>query len=98
MRVINTKKPSMRFANGLASYMTSYLQAEHHNDIKKVMIDCGFVDVLSKNPLDKEDLKIAVLHAQEIKENFYTVLSEKDAMDKIIDFIENDELMKKMTQ
>ena len=51
---------------------------------------------MSKNPLNKEDFKKAVLYAPEMKENYYTILSEKDSADKIMDFIENDEYMKIM--
>ena len=45
---------------------------------------------------NKEDFKKAVLYAPEMKENYYTILSEKDSADKIMDFIENDEYMKIM--
>lgn len=52
---------------------------------------------MTKNRLNKEGFVKAVQHASEIKEDFYTILSEKDGIEKLIDFIENDEHMKMMS-
>jgi hypothetical protein len=46
----------------------------------------------------KPDFIKAVQHASEIKENYYTVLSEKNSIEKTIDFIETDELMRRMVK
>lgn len=82
---------------GVASYAVSYLQGATYNMLKSVVVETGFVSFMEKNPLNRKDFISAIHHAQEIKENYYTILSEKESVDKLVDFTENDPLMKKMT-
>ena len=74
----------------------SYLQKETFEPVKRAILESGFADYMEKNPLDKSDFIKSVQHAPEIKENYYTILSEKDSIDKAINFIETDELMQRM--
>ncbi len=77
---------------GVATYAISWLQnnPEHHT-IKKVLEDTGFVNYLSQNPLDKASFIEAIKYAPNVKENYYTVLSDKDNMARLIDFVRKDE-------
>jgi glycerol-1-phosphate dehydrogenase [NAD(P)+] len=81
---------------GVASYAVSYLQKITHERVKDVIQDTGFYDFISKNKLNKEDFITAINHASEIKEDFYTILSEKDSIERLTEFVETDELMKNM--
>jgi glycerol-1-phosphate dehydrogenase [NAD(P)+] len=91
------KTPSIHgIQTGLASYPISYLQGDPFETVKRIILESGFADFMIKNPLDKSDFIKAVQHAPEIKENYYTILAERDSVDKIIDFIETDELMQRM--
>lgn len=94
------KKPSIHgLQTGVASYPMSYLQGEEtFATVKQAILESGFADFMEKNPLDKPDFIKAVQHASEIKENYYTVLSEKNSIEKTIDFIETDELMRRMVR
>lgn len=83
---------------GVASYAVSYLQKVTHEKVKNVMQDSGFFEFVTNNKLDKEDFIKAIEHASEIKEDFYTVLSEKDSIERLVEFIEKDELMKNMLE
>ncbi len=91
-------KPSMHgLQTGVASYAVSFLQgSQSYEQLKNIIQKSNFLDFMTKNPLNKEDFKKAVLLAPEVKENYYTILSEKDSADKIMNFIENDEFMKMM--
>ncbi len=91
------KKPTLHgLQTGVACYPISYLQGDTHEIVKKVIVESGFVDFIEKEPLSREDFITAVRHAPEIKENYYTILSEKDSLEKLIAFTESDELMKRM--
>jgi len=91
------KTPSLHGLQvGVATYPVSYLQSHTFDSVKRIMLESGFADFMKKHPLDKSDFIKAVQHAPEIKENYYTILSEKDSMEKMIDFIETDALMQSM--
>ena len=92
------KKPSLHGLQvGVASYAISYLQGSTHAQIRTDMITSGFYEYMAAHPLDREDFKKAVTLAPEIKEGFYTILSEKGNMSRILAFIDEDEWMSQMT-
>ncbi len=92
-------KPSMHgLQTGVASYAVSYLQGATHETVKTTIQECGFLDFMEQNKLNKADLIKAVRYAPEVKNGFYTILSEKDNIEKLAEFIEKDELMGKMTE
>jgi len=91
------KNPSIHgLQTGVASYPMSYLQGDTFDTVKQAILESGFADFMEKNPLDKSDFIKAIQHAPEIKENYYTILSERDSMERVIDFIESDALMQRM--
>ena len=93
------KKPSLHGLQvGTASYGVSFLQEEPYPLVRQTILDSGFFAFMEKNPLDKADFIDAVKFAPNVKEDYYTVLSERDSIDKLIDFIEKDELMSKMVK
>ena len=55
-----------------------------------------FVDFMKNNPINKTDFIEAIKLAPTIKQNYYTVLSEKDSFDKAINFIETDSILKQI--
>jgi len=91
------KKPSLHGLQvGAASYAVSHLQGETHEWVKASILDSGFHAFMEKNPLDRKDFIEAVKFAPSVKEDFYTVLSERGAMERILAFIEQDDLMRRM--
>jgi glycerol-1-phosphate dehydrogenase [NAD(P)+] len=91
------EKPSLHGLQvGVASYAVSFLQEETHATVKACITQSGFLDFLTKNPLSKHDFQEAVKRAPAVKEDFYTVLSERDAIERLLEFTEQDELMKHM--
>jgi glycerol-1-phosphate dehydrogenase [NAD(P)+] len=90
-------KPSLHGLQvGVASYGVSFLQQITHERVKRDILESGFFDFMKEHPLSREDFLHAVGIAPEIKENFYTILSEKGNLTKLRDFIQNDELMQQM--
>lgn len=94
-----SKNPSLHGLQvGVASYAVSYLQEDTHEMVKKSIIESGFLEFLSKNKLNKYEFMEAVKFAPSVKDDFYTVLSENGAVEKLLDFIEKDELINRMME
>jgi glycerol-1-phosphate dehydrogenase [NAD(P)+] len=81
---------------GVASYAVSYLQRDTHARIRKDISDSGFFDFMKENPLDREDFLRALMLAPDIKQNFFTILSERGNIEKLHDFVRNDDYMNAM--
>jgi glycerol-1-phosphate dehydrogenase [NAD(P)+] len=65
---------------GTAAYLISSLQqGSHHQKIGELFARTGFWDSVRKQPFSKEEWRIAVARAPSVKEDFYTILSERDA-------------------
>jgi len=74
---------------GVATCAIAWLQKNYKLDVvKSVLEETGFVDYVRQNPLDKEDFIAAIRYAPNIKENYYTILSEKGAIDRLVEFVE----------
>lgn len=91
------KKPSLHGLQvGVATYAVSWLQNNpEHMIIKQVLEDTGFVNYMSQNPLDKADFIEAVKRAPNVKDNYYTILSDPGNVEKLINFINTDEYFSK---
>jgi hypothetical protein len=91
------KKPSLHGLQvGVAAYAVSWLQNNpEHQTIKQVLEERGFVNYMSQNPLDKEDFLKAMRYTPNVKENYYTILSDPDNIKKLIEFVETDEYFSK---
>jgi glycerol-1-phosphate dehydrogenase [NAD(P)+] len=91
------KKPSLHGLQvGVASYAVSYLQVATFERVKRDIMESGLYEYMKQNPLDKCDFEKAISTAPEIKEDYFTILSEKDNLSKLIDFVDSDPLMKDM--
>jgi glycerol-1-phosphate dehydrogenase [NAD(P)+] len=76
---------------GVATYAVSVIQNNPKLAlVKSVLEETGFIDHMRKNPLNKKEFIDAVRYARNIKEGYYTVLSEERSVDAMIDFIETD--------
>jgi glycerol-1-phosphate dehydrogenase [NAD(P)+] len=91
------QKPSLHGLQvGVASYAVSHLQGETYEPVKQSILSSGFHAFMEKNPLSRKDFIEAVKFAPTVKEDFYTVLSERGAVERVLEFIEQDDLMKGM--
>lgn len=91
------KKPSLHGLQvGVASYAVSYLQGETYEKAKKMLLDSKFFEFMTKNPLSKKDFQEAIKLAPTMKDDYYTILSEKNNIEKLLEFIEGDSLIKQM--
>ena len=91
------EKPSLHGLQvGVASYAVSFLQEETHDILRACIEQSGFLDYMAKEPLSMRDFKEAVKRAPAVKEDYYTVLAEPDAIERLLEFIERDALMQRM--
>lgn len=80
---------------GVATYAISAIQKNREEaTIKKVLEDTGFFEHVRNKPLNKNDFIKAIRLAPAIKSNYYTILSEKENIESLISFIEEDEICK----
>jgi len=81
---------------GVAAYLCAMLQDNEPASVGNFLERSGFTAFVSKNPFDKKTFIKALERAPQMKENYYTVLSEKDSFSKAAEFIEKDEILKKL--
>ncbi len=93
-----SKKPQMHGIQvGVATMVCAILQDNKHiSALKNLLVKTGFVDFVSKNPLDKKEFVEALKIAPTIKDDYYTILSEKNAVKKAIKIIEQDNILRKV--
>lgn len=84
-------KPNMHGIQvGLATYLCSHLQNNKFKLVQNFLENTGFFNYLITNPLNKEEFIKALKLAPSVKEDFYTILSEPDSLEKAIEFINKD--------
>jgi glycerol-1-phosphate dehydrogenase [NAD(P)+] len=76
---------------GTAAYLISSVQSgSHHETIGELFAQTSFWDSIRKQPFSKEEWRIAVERAPSIKEDFYTILSEKEVWPEFAGMIAHD--------
>lgn len=76
---------------GAAAYLVSRLQGgPHHERIGNLLARTGFWDSVRAQPFSKSEWKTAVELAPSVKDDFYTVLSERPAWPQIEEMIDRD--------
>jgi glycerol-1-phosphate dehydrogenase [NAD(P)+] len=76
---------------GTAAYLVSSLQSgSHHERIRELFARTGFWASIRKEPFSKEEWRIAVERAPSVKEDFFTILSERDAWPQFARMIPHD--------
>jgi glycerol-1-phosphate dehydrogenase [NAD(P)+] len=76
---------------GTAAYLVSSLQGgSHHERIGELFARTGFWESVRKQPFSKEEWRIAVERAPSVKDDFYTILSERDAWPEFARMIAHD--------
>lgn len=82
---------------GVASYLCALLQDNPSvSDLRDILKQVGFFDFVAQNPLNKQDFIKALQLAPQIKDNYYTVLSEGKSYKKAIKLIEKDEILQQI--
>lgn len=91
------EKPSLHGLQvGVASYAVSLLQEKTEPLIRKAIEESGFLAFMRENPLSLETFREAVKLAPQMKENFYTILSEKGSVEKLLSLLEENEILRSM--
>jgi glycerol-1-phosphate dehydrogenase [NAD(P)+] len=89
--VIGARKRLHGLQTGTAAYLVSSLQSgSNHQKIGELFARTGFWESIRKQPFSKEEWRIAVERAPSIKEDFYTILSDRDAWPEFARMIAHD--------
>jgi glycerol-1-phosphate dehydrogenase [NAD(P)+] len=76
---------------GTAAYLVSRLQRGiHHERIRELFARTGFWESVRKQPFSIDEWRIAVEQAPSVKEDFYTILSEREAWPEFANMIAHD--------
>jgi len=76
---------------GTAAYLVSSLQGgSHHERIGELFARTGFWESVRNQPFSKEEWRIAVERAPSVKEDFYSILSDRDAWPEFARMIAHD--------
>ena len=75
---------------GVATYIVSRLQQNQSDLIARLFQQTGFCDVIRQDPFCKREWLEAVRQAPSIKDDFYTILSERDQTTEVEKIIEED--------
>lgn len=91
------EKPSLHGLQvGVASYAVSLLQEKTEPLIRKAIEESGFLAFMRENPLSLETFREAVKLAPQMKENYYTILSEKGSVERLLSLLEENEILRSM--
>lgn len=92
------KRPRMHGLQvGVATYLCALLQNNPSTDGIRVFLEqTGFLDYVAEDPLDKEDFIKALHFAPLVKKDYYTILSEKESLERAINYVETDVILKKL--
>jgi glycerol-1-phosphate dehydrogenase [NAD(P)+] len=86
-----TKRPGLHGLQvGVATYIVSRLQQNQSDLISRLFQQTGFWDVVRQNPYSKREWLEAVRQAPSVKDDFYTILSERDQTPEIEKIIKED--------
>jgi len=92
-----SRNPSMHGIQvGVATYICSNLQENRFETVRDFLQSTGFFDFVAQKPLNKEEFMQAIDLAPSMKEEYYTVLSEIRNIDRAKEFIEEDEICRKI--
>ncbi|MFA6989045.1 MAG: iron-containing alcohol dehydrogenase family protein [Candidatus Gastranaerophilaceae bacterium] len=78
---------------GIATYLCSILQNNQACKVKDFLINTGFVDYVQQDPLSKEEFLEAIIVAPTMKQSYYTILSEPDAIKNAVELVNNEDLL-----
>jgi glycerol-1-phosphate dehydrogenase [NAD(P)+] len=75
---------------GVATYIVARLQQNQSDLIARLFQQTGFWDTVRRNPFSKREWLEAVRQAPSVKDDFYTILSERDQTEAVEKIMEED--------
>lgn len=79
---------------GVATYLVSRLQGGVSSDtIHRLLGDCGFWEVIRRDPLPRDEWLEAFRRAPVVKSGFYTILSSRDCFAEVAALIDHDQAL-----
>jgi len=91
------ERPSMHGIQvGVASYLLSRLQVTTAEPVERAATSSGFLEFVATQPLDRAAFRDAIKLAPSIKQDYYTILSEPNAIESALGLCESDPWMKRV--
>ena len=92
------KVPQMHgLQTGTACYLCCLLQNNEAADAVRDILCCtGFVNEVAKHPFNRSEFLQALKLAPQIKDNFYTILSDKGSLSRAQTLLDKDAILQKM--
>jgi len=82
---------------GVATYLCALLQGSRQvEDIRVVFENTGFLNFACNDPFSYDEFVRALELAPRIKSNFYTILSEPDSFSRAVEYINTDDLLRRV--
>lgn len=75
---------------GMATYLMSTIIDEHSNEIRKLLAETGFIELVQQDPFDVEEWRAAIWKAPSIKPHYYSLLNTHGVQEKLIQSLTND--------
>ena len=95
---IHSKRPHLHGIQvGVSTYLCALLQNNPNIEkIRTFLLKTGFFEYVSENVLKKDEYVLALQQAPLMKKDYYTVMSERDSFVRAINYIESDNILKKL--
>ncbi|MCL2800123.1 MAG: iron-containing alcohol dehydrogenase family protein [Endomicrobia bacterium] len=81
---------------GTAAYLCSILQNNNIENVGTFLENTGFVNFVAKAPFDKQTFIEAIEYAPKVKDDYYTILSENNSLEKAKYLLETDKILKEI--
>ncbi len=92
-----SEKPNLHGLQvGVASYAVSLLQEKTEPLIRKAIEESGFLAFMREHPLSRKTFEEAVKLAPQMKVNYYTILSEKGSVERLLELLRENEILRSM--
>ena len=95
---IYSKRPHLHGLQvGVATYLCALLQNNPSLDkIKTFLLESGFFAYVAEDVFKKDEFVVALQQAPMMKKDYYTVMTEKDSFMRAVNYIETDNILKKL--
>ena len=69
---------------------------QSHHDVREILSRTGFFEFVSEHPLNREEFISALRMAPTIKKDYYTILSEPESFKRAVEYVETDEILRRV--
>ncbi|QDV30453.1 Glycerol-1-phosphate dehydrogenase [NAD(P)+] [Planctopirus ephydatiae] len=75
---------------GMATYLMSTIIGQHTEEIRKLLTETGFLDLVREDPFDGEEWRAAIQKAPSIKPHYFSLLNTPGNQEKLLSTMRDD--------